>query len=354
MASRKISGASFGRLVLPKEKTKDGQQELLDDKPSIGYRTGSSLYSIAAQSLLNAFYTKPDIHFVYEKLKTIPECLPRVVGYLHDHFDKVVSDSDGFFASSSDDCSRIDRIVSIQTNGENNIPIIELYGSRHDVDLLANEIRNLISDVGPLITWVYDRYMRTVEMPLNMDHLPINEMYPFVNKPLDDYYKEFYDSSSNVMICLGEPGTGKTTFLRGMLKSLNSSAILSYQQDIFECDEFFVKFLTSDIGIMIIEDADVLLSARQDGNSAMQRFLNAADGLVTIPKRKLVFTTNLPNVNNIDPALVRSGRCFDVLKFRKLQPDEIQSLRGVVGLQDNPLFSKPQTLATVMNARPSC
>lgn len=38
--------------------------------------------------------------------------------------------------------------------------------------------------------------------------------------------------------------------------------------------------------------------------------------------RKILFTTNLPNVHDIDPALMRPGRCFATLHTRALTPTE--------------------------------
>jgi ATP-dependent 26S proteasome regulatory subunit len=42
----------------------------------------------------------------------------------------------------------------------------------------------------------------------------------------------------------------------------------------------------------------------------MSRFLNISDGLIKLPNKKLVFTTNVTNFENIDSALLRPGRCF--------------------------------------------
>jgi len=42
--------------------------------------------------------------------------------------------------------------------------------------------------------------------------------------------------------------------------------------------------------------------------------------------RKIVFTTNLPNVRDLDEALVRPGRCFARLRTRGLRPAEADRL----------------------------
>ena len=66
---------------------------------------------------------------------------------------------------------------------------------------------------------------------------------------------------------------------------------------------------------MVIEDADNFLKSRSDGNTMMHRFLNVGDGLISVRGKKLIFSTNLPSVRDVDPALIRPGRCFDVITF---------------------------------------
>ena len=38
--------------------------------------------------------------------------------------------------------------------------------------------------------------------------------------------------------------------------------------------------------------------------------------------RKIIFSTNLPNVGDLDEALIRPGRCFGRLNVRALMPEE--------------------------------
>lgn len=55
-------------------------------------------------------------------------------------------------------------------------------------------------------------------------------------------------------------------------------------------------------------------------------FLTIADGVVRAQGRKIVFSTNLPNVGDLDEALVRPGRCFARLNVRKLTGAEAHAL----------------------------
>lgn len=315
----------------------------------VAFHPDSYCEAVMHQAMTDALNERHS-HLLYGKVRVTASSIDAVKAYMRDKFDTVFTSSrealamapvGGKFPSSC--------FVYITRIDRNDIPRINLYGTHEFVEKTKADIVALGHPVGATINWVYNKYMNTMEIPVNPSHLPHDAMYPFLGKPLDQYYREFYESSANVLICIGEPGTGKTTFLRGMLQSLGVSATLSYDPATFDSDEFFVNFVESGSNILVVEDADILLSPRTDGNSSMQRFLNAGDGLVTLPNRKLVFTTNLPNTKNIDPALVRSGRCFDVLKFRKLASAEIASLCADMHIQMRPEFNEPQTLAYVMN-----
>ena len=65
----------------------------------------------------------------------------------------------------------------------------------------------------------------------------------------------------------------------------------------------------------------------------MHKFLNIGDGLVTTRNKKLIFSTNLPSIRDIDPALIRPGRCFDVLAFDYLTQQQAQALADEVGVE---------------------
>ena len=113
-----------------------------------------------------------------------------------------------------------------------------------------------------------------------------------------------------------------------MSRRKRDSARIMYTADrgALENDEIFVEFITGSHDAFVVEDADHILTPRADGNDNLHRFLCIADGVVRALGRKIIFTTNLPNIGDIDEALLRPGRCFAVLRTRNLERPEAQRL----------------------------
>jgi hypothetical protein len=97
----------------------------------------------------------------------------------------------------------------------------------------------------------------------------------------------------------------------------------------------FANFVEGDKNILILEDADMFLKSRKEGNTMMHKFLNVGDGLVTTRGKKMIFSTNLPSIKDIDPALVRPGRCYDILHFGEMTQEQAEILAKKVGVTLN-------------------
>jgi len=249
----------------------------------------------------------------------------------------------------------------ITYNVDSNSTSVRAFGDQSWCEFVIDTVETEFDVVTSYIEWVYNAEGNSVNVPLNRDRLPVEEMYPFLNgESLDSYYTRYLESSANILLLIGPPGTGKTTFIRGLLANTNSSAIVTYDAVLLEKDGFFARFIEDNANVMVLEDSDAFLKSRSDGNTMMHRFLNVGDGLVTTKGKKMIFSTNLPSIRDIDAALIRPGRCFDVLEFKPLSLAHATILANklggkvpasVPGKADE--FSIAEIFNDVMRSRPS-
>lgn len=152
--------------------------------------------------------------------------------------------------------------------------------------------------------------------------------YPEIAEGVNAFIDRFLRAEETVLVLQGPPGTGKTRLIRAILgamsrrKGRDAQALYTGDKKALESDEIFVKFITGWEDAFVVEDADHILKPRVDGNEHLHRFLTIADGVVRSQGRKIIFSTNLPNVGDLDDALIRPGRCFARLNVRELTLEE--------------------------------
>ena len=257
------------------------------------------------------------------------------------HFDSFMfvqsSSSNGFIIEN-------DTNNFIKYDVNSNSTTVRAFGDDVFIGSIIAEVEASFDIVTSYIEWIYGSDGNSVNVPLNRDRLPVEEMYPFLkDESLADYYDRYMNSSANILLLIGPPGTGKTTFIRGLLAHRNCSAIVTYDAGILEKDGFFARFIEDDAEVMVLEDSDAFLKSRSDGNTMMHRFLNVGDGLVTTKGKKMIFSTNLPSIRDIDSALIRPGRCFDIVTFDALTVDAAKNLAKKLGVA---LPGRPRDIET--------
>jgi len=174
--------------------------------------------------------------------------------------------------------------------------------------------------------------LESAEIEELADDILYDEAYPNIKEGVNQFIRRYLDSEETVLVLQGAPGTGKTRFIRAILGEISrrnegeASALYTGDIKALENDEIFVKFVTGWDDAFVIEDADHLLTPRAKGNEDLHRFLAIADGVIRAQGRKIIFSTNLPNLKDIDDALIRPGRCFARLNTRELNKTESDRL----------------------------
>jgi len=201
------------------------------------------------------------------------------------------------------------------------------------LDVIAGELR--LRNEAFTIDWQFTNAggeLRSASFQELGDPALLDEAYPSLGTSVARFIDAYLDAPECVLILLGPPGTGKTRLVRAILAALsrrkgeNAEVMYTADRKALCTDEVFVDFITGTHDVFVIEDTDNLLKARATGNDEMHRFLAIADGVARSQGRKIIFTTSLPNVTDIDDALVRPGRCYAVKTLRSLEVGEAATL----------------------------
>ena len=226
--------------------------------------------------------------------------------------------------------------------------IFRIYGT--DIERVEGARQRLLAKAGSTLIvdpmFTIDWYFSTSD---GLESAEIEEVagepvhdwaYPGIEGGVKSFIDRYLDAKETVLVLQGPPGTGKTRLIRAILAEISrrngEPARVMYTGDakLLQGDELFVKFITGHEDAFVMEDADHVMKPRADGNDHLHRFLTIADGVVRSQGRKIVFSTNLPNVGDLDEALVRPGRCFARLFVRKLTGAEARLLAADIAAGD--------------------
>lgn len=178
--------------------------------------------------------------------------------------------------------------------------------------------------------------------------------YPFIS--MNIFMEEFLTRKESLLILTGESGTGKTKFASLVLKlaaqnyelvenmieanrleeedgeqedQLELRVAYFKNEDILATDSFWSLLKERRFDFVILDDLDYMLLPRTreaesqidiNRSKFISQLLSFTDGVIPTTT-KFIITSNKSD-KDVDPALMRAGRMFDILSFRPLEKEE--------------------------------
>lgn len=188
--------------------------------------------------------------------------------------------------------------------------------------------------------------IRQVEVDLDKHY---NDGFREVDKKITSFLNE--ESTTGLVILKGEKGTGKTTYIRRLVNTIERRFVyLTKELAHSLTDPQFITFLGTIRGsVLVIEDCENLVQSRDNGNhdTGIANLLNLCDGLLSdVFNIKIIVTFNT-DLKNIDTALLRKGRLVCMHNFDKLSVEKSNNLFEELGYSQRTY--KPMPICDIFN-----
>jgi hypothetical protein len=177
----------------------------------------------------------------------------------------------------------------------------------------------------------------------NDDFMPVHQI---INESLQE-------EGSGLIILHGLHGTGKTSYIRHLIKT-TTRRFIYIPSDLVEvlARPSFLPFLSDFPGsVLILEDCEELLKQRQiegEINPSIVTILNMTDGLLGDGLQLKFICTFNASLKNIDKALLRKSRLIAKYNFRKLETEKVNKLIALQNLTI-PYVDNPMSLSEIFN-----
>ncbi len=179
-----------------------------------------------------------------------------------------------------------------------------------------------------------------------------NDDFKPVHEKITSWMEDFTYRNNKLILLHGEPGSGKTNYIKHLLNSTGSVKkiyIPPFFVQSMADPGFFPVIKREKDSILIIEDAEKVLINREESNdnSVISILLNLCDGIMAdVLNFKIIATFNTDE-DRIDAALKRKGRMFLKYKFDALSGEKTSKLFHKIYGEKAP--KERMTLAEIYN-----
>lgn len=242
------------------------------------------------------------------------------------------------------DLIQVEFLYDIKNSNEELKKIIEIIKVHEKKKRKAN-IKLIKSDMGHLDTEDYDLLIPPIELELNYGKNFL-KVHNVILKKLNE------NNGKGIILLHGDPGTGKTSYIKYLTSLIKEKDILFIPPSMAEMlsEPSIIPFLMEHKNsILIIEDAERVIGDRENNGSSagVSNILNLTDGILgDCLSIQIVATFNMRR-EKIDQALLRKGRLIAEYKFEKLSLEETEKL--LKSLNKDHYVSEGMCLADIYN-----
>jgi hypothetical protein len=218
--------------------------------------------------------------------------------------------------------------------------------SRSLVEECYKRARQFTDDASPIIGIIGSTpegmYVKEYNLGKNIKSLTDEELDLHYGDEFSDFHNKLSEllksDNKGLIIFHGQPGTGKTHYIRTLLKDVTrmNKNVLYVPSNFIDSflDPSFITFLSDWIleqnnpTIILLEDAESLVESRDSGvrSLGISNLLNITDGILNdILGTQIILTFNT-KLDYIDGALLRPERLLARKEFTNLSKDQSQEL----------------------------
>lgn len=209
------------------------------------------------------------------------------------------------------------------------------------------------------------RRIPEISLLLNTDHGIRTKSLQIKNPNLNleinynDDFKEAHNTilkrlskknDKGLVILYGQPGTGKTSYIRHLISLTNKDIIFlpSNMANAITNPNLISILLDNRNSIFVIEDAEnIVIDRERDGSSPVSALLNLSDGLLADCLNIQIICSFNTDISKIDSALLRKGRLIAKYEFKSLEIKKAQLLSDKIGFSET--ITGPMALSDIYN-----